>query len=77
MFLRKRCYDLDGDRTSIYEAEHRRWMMSVLLMGYSAGKTTDKKYFVHNDIVPFDELTVEEKNKDKILIDQLDYILKE
>ncbi len=75
MFLRRKCFDMKGDRTPIYEAEHRRWMMSVLLMGYSPGKKTYKTYYIHADIIPFDKLTKEEQEKDKILIDAMDEIL--
>ena len=73
--LRKRCFDIDSDRMTVYEAEHRRWMMSALLMGYKPGPVKDKKRFIHPDIVPFDSLSEEEKEKDRILIDAIDYIL--
>lgn len=75
MFLRRKCFDMNGDRRPIYEAEHRRWMISVLLMGYTAGDVTNKKRFIHADIVPFEALTEAEQEKDKILIDAMDYIL--
>jgi hypothetical protein len=71
----ERCFDMNGDRSAIYEAEHRRWMMSVLIMGWQVGPTRDKARFIHHDIVPFDELMPEEQNKDKILIDALPHIL--
>jgi len=75
MPMRKRCYDMDGDRMPVYEAEHRRWMMSMLIMGTRPGEIRDKARFIHNDIVPFDELTPEEQEKDKILIDAMPDIL--
>ncbi len=75
MPMRLRCYDMDGDRLPIYEAEHRRWMMSMLIMGYKPGERRDKARFVHNDICPFDELEPEEQDKDKILIDAMPEIL--
>lgn len=77
MPLRRQCFDLNGDRRPIYEAEHRRWMMSELIMGFAPAPQTDKKRFLHADIVPFDELTKEEQDKDKILIDAIDYIIGE
>lgn len=73
--LRKECYDIEVEQLSVYEAEHRRWMMSALLMGYKPGPVKDKKRFIHPDIVPFGSLSEDEKNKDKILIDAIDYIL--
>ena len=75
MPLRRACFDMEGDRRPIYEAEHRRWMMSELIMGFAPGAKTDKKRFIHADIVPFDDLTKEEQDKDQILIDAMDYIL--
>ena len=75
MVLRKLCYDFSGDKTPIYEAEHRRWLMSELLMGFEPGEKTDKKRFIHADIVPYDKLTETEQIKDADLIDQIDYIL--
>ncbi|MCQ2118347.1 MAG: hypothetical protein MJY84_00325 [Bacteroidales bacterium] len=73
--LRTKCFDIESDQLSVYEAEHRRWMMSALLMGYKPGPVKDKKRFIHPDIVPFESLPEEEKDKDKILIDAIDYIL--
>lgn len=73
--MRERCFDMDGDRNAIYEAEHRRWMMSVLIMGWRAGSKRDNSSFTHNDIVPFNELLPEEQRKDKILIDAIPHIL--
>lgn len=79
MFLRMDCYPISSSDDSvlmpIYEAEHRRWMMSELLMGFASGEKTDKKRFIHADIVPFDCLTPEEQHKDKILIDNMKYIM--
>ena len=75
MFLRQLCYNLQGERLPIYEAEHRRWMMSVLLMGYQYGETTDRKKYIHADIIPFKELPPSEQDKDKILIDAINEIL--
>jgi hypothetical protein len=71
----ERCFDMNGDRSVIYETEHRRWMMSVLIMGWHAGAKRDNTTFTHNDIVPFDKLSEEEQMKDKVLIDALPDIL--
>ncbi len=73
--LRTKCFDISSEQLPVYEAEHRRWVMSALLMGYKPGPVKDKKRFIHPDIVPFESLPEEEKDKDRILIDALDYIL--
>lgn len=75
------------DSRSVYECEHRRWMLSVLLMGYkalspdaaakarAAGQfKTLKNSFIHIDIVPYDHLPEEEKSKDKVIINNFGYI---
>ncbi len=77
MFLRNLCFDMNGDRMPIYEAEHRRWVMSELIMGFKPGKKRDKEYFIHNDIIPFDELPEKEKVKDQDIIDAMPDIIKE
>lgn len=79
MCLLRQCYGTPtGDEArdrAIYEAEHRRWMMSELLMGFTPGKHTDKRRFIHADILPFSLLSPEEQLKDKLLIDHMDYII--
>lgn len=75
MYLRQQCYAGADDPAAVYEAEHRRWMMSELLMGFSPGPSTDKPRFVHADIVPFSMLPPGEQEKDKLLIDNMNYIL--
>lgn len=77
MFLRTLCYDMSGDRMPIYEAEHRRWVMSELIMGFRPGKKRDKAHFVHNDIIPFACLPDKEKDKDKDIIDAMPRIIKD
>ena len=77
MFLRNLCFDMNGDRMPVYEAEHRRWVMSELIMGFKPGKIRDKQYFIHNDIIPFDELPEKEKVKDQDIIDAMPDIIKE
>lgn len=75
MPLRRLCYNLSKpDRRPVYEAEHRRWLVSELIMGYAPGPKTDKANFIHADIVPFDALPPSEQEKDKTLIDKIDEI---
>lgn len=64
--LREHCFDQDIE--AMAEAEHRRWMASVLLIGTFPADTKDKTHFLHPDIVPYDELSEAEKDKDKTLL---------
>lgn len=73
--LRDKCFEI-GDNKAIYEAEHRRWMSTVLLLGYSYAPKTDKTHFLHQDLLPHAELPENEREKDKILLDAAEYILR-
>ena len=69
--------------------EHRRWMMSCLLMGYLPMKLKEaagvrenkelfkkyKKKYIHADITPFEMLDEEEKGKDLLLVENMNQIL--
>lgn len=91
-----RCFGLEPDRETfdkipedimetISETEHRRWMSSVLVMGYSPATKEQRKdksrmkylkdeKFIHLDIAPYDELKHEQK-KDLLLVSNIPYIL--
>ena len=69
----------------ISEAEHRHWMSSVLLLGYTAAETEirkdresfrylKKEKFIHLDIAPYNELQHEQK-KDMLLVNHIPFIL--
>ena len=73
--LREKTFNMNTDIEEVYEAEHRRWMMSEYLMGFRYGPKRDKELFVHSDLVPFEDLPKGEQHKDKILIDNRYYIL--
>ena len=77
----------DGQLEALSEVEHRRWMTSVLLMGYSAAPAADRadrsrfkelknKQFIHLDIAPYDELA-REAEKDRLIVMNIPYIMNE
>ena len=78
---------LDADTlASLSEVEHRRWMLSALLMGYRAAplaKRSDRsdfkrlknEKFIHLDIAPFSELDPTEAGKDTTIVSNIPYIL--
>ncbi len=75
----------DATLASLSEVEHRRWMLSVLLMGYSAAPAKERKdrsrfkelkskEFIHLDIAPYREIA-EEADKDTIIVKNIPYII--
>ncbi len=70
---------------SLSEVEHRRWMSSVLLMGYRAATASERKdrnsfkklkseKYIHLDIAPYDEIA-SETDKDLLIVKNIPYIL--
>ena len=77
MPLRRSCFGDDCSERDLFECEHRRWMSTMLMSGYRAltpgeiarvraeGRVKEEKdRFRHVDIVPYDDLPEEEKDKD-------------
>ena len=71
---------------ALSEVEHRRWMLTVLLMGYSALPLPErsdrsrfgelkKERFIHLDIAPFSELDPTEAGKDTIIVRNIPFII--
>jgi hypothetical protein len=89
--LRKKCIDESTTTEELCEMEHRRWMMSCLLMGYmpltleeSEKVRNDKALFkslkskyTHADITPFSSLDEFEKGKDLLMVKHMSDILKD
>lgn len=84
MPLRRSCFGDDCSERDLFECEHRRWMSTMLMSGYRAltpgeiarvraeGRVKEEKdRFRHVDIVPYDDLPEEEKDKDRVLVEQL------
>ena len=95
--IKLRSFSLEASRTcmdglaadtleALAEVEHRRWMTSVLLMGYSAAPAAErsdrsrfkelKKQFIQLDIAPYEELAGE-ADKDRLIVMNIPYILNE
>ena len=53
------------------EMEHRRWMAERLMDGWSYGPKRDNRKKIHDLLIPYDELTVEEKDKDKDMVQNI------
>lgn len=81
--LRLECISADDDVMAVCEVEHRRWMMSCLLMGYMPFSLSEsrrvradkqrfkeeKQHYRHADIAPFSSLDDFEKRKDLLFVE--------
>ena len=94
--LKLRCFNIrptkedirnlsDKQLDSLSEVEHRRWMATQLLMGYSAATQEERRdrshfkelkneKFIHLDIAPYEELPEQEK-KDTLIMNNIPYII--
>ncbi len=75
----------DAVLDSLSEVEHRRWMSSVLLLGYRAAKISERKdrsnfkqlkaeKYIHLDIAPYGEIA-SETEKDLLIVKNIPYVL--
>lgn len=75
----------DEQIETLSELEHRRWMITMLFLGYSAAKKEERqdrskfnllkeKKYVHLDIAPYEELP-HEQEKDMLIARNVSYIL--
>ncbi len=53
------------------EMEHRRWMAERLMDGWSYGPKRDYRKKIHDLLIPYGQLAVEEKDKDKNMIQNI------
>jgi hypothetical protein len=58
------------------QLEHRRWMADKYLAGYSYGEVRDEDRMLHPDLIPWEELTEADKEKDRANIRQIPHLLK-
>lgn len=72
--FRKQFVQLIGDLCSgarqfqDYEEAHDSWMKKYLEMGWVYGEKYDPENRVHPDLVPYHDLTPEEKVKDEVFV---------
>ena len=58
------------------QLEHRRWMADKHLAGYSYGEKRDEDRMLHPDLIPWEQLTEADKEKDRDNIRQIPHLLK-
>ena len=61
---------------ALAQLEHRRWMADKHLAGYSYGEKRDEDRMLHPDLIPWDELSESDKEKDRDNILQIPGLLK-
>lgn len=57
------------------ELEHERWMNSKLQAGWTYAPATDKDKKLHQCLLPWSELSEDEKNEDRVMIGGIPEIL--
>ena len=55
--------------------EHERWMQEKLDNGWHYAKKTDRSTKLHKSLIPWDELSEDEKEKDRVLVKGIPKIL--
>jgi hypothetical protein len=55
--------------------EHRRWMKQKITNGWRYAPETDKSNKLHKDLVPWEQLTEDDKDKDRVLVRGIPVIL--
>jgi len=60
---------------TLAEKEHERWMKLKLESGWQYAPETDKKKYLHAALVPWEELSEEDKEKDRVMVRQIPDIL--
>ena len=58
------------------QLEHRRWMADKHLAGYSYGEGRNEDRMLHPDLIPWEELSESDKDKDRDNIRQIPHLLK-
>jgi hypothetical protein len=65
----------DEEIEKLAEKEHERWMKQKIAAGWTYAPKTDKRKKLHKGIVPYKQLSEEEKDKDRVLVQAIPKIL--
>ncbi|HEY1735100.1 MAG TPA: RyR domain-containing protein, partial [Methylovirgula sp.] len=71
--VEKRLRDLEH----VARLEHRRWIADRVMEGWTFAKTRDDDRRHHPDLVPFEDISIKEQNKDRDQIAQLQIFMKQ
>ena len=67
----------DSEVETMARVEHLRWSWEKRLNGWTYGRTKDDRTKRHPDLVPYEELTEDEKEKDRELVRMIPAILQD
>lgn len=65
----------DDEIEKLAEMEHERWIQQKLNSGWKYAKETDKDNKLHKDLIPWHDLSDDEKDKDRVLIEGIPVII--
>jgi hypothetical protein len=65
----------EAEIEKLAKREHERWMRKKLDWGWEYAKVTDKTKKLHKDLVPWEELPLDEREKDIVFIRNIPRIL--
>lgn len=69
-------FEFPGDHLeNLAEKEHERWLNLKFESGWKYAPQTDKKKYLHASLVPWERLSQEDKEKDRVLVKQIPDIL--
>ncbi len=68
---------IDEEVEKLAKKEHERWMKQKIDAGWTYAPKTDKTRKLHTGIVSYEQLSEEEKDKDRVLIRSIPKILKQ
>ena len=65
----------DDDVEELAKGEHKRWVKEKTDAGWKPSEKTIKERKLHKDLIPWNELPEEEKEKDRVLVRGIPLIL--
>jgi hypothetical protein len=66
-----------GEIETLAKREHRRWIKQKQKNGWQRGTPTDKPGKVHQDLVPWDQLEESTREKDRLMVRAIPFIVAE
>jgi hypothetical protein len=69
-------FPLDSENMEVLaQLEHRRWLADKYLSGYTYGEVRDEDHMLHPDLIPWEDLSEADREKDRINIRQIPHLI--